>query len=138
MRRLLLAVAGLAAAAAGAALPAMEPGFWEITVRMEVSGMPQSMPASTFRRCYRPEEVKDLRRTLPDQKGDCTVSDWKQSGNTASWKTRCGGEMPMTLSGNMTYHGDRYGGVIEATMNHGGQSMSMTQKIDARRIGDCK
>lgn len=100
--------------------------------------MPPSVPPTRVQHCYRPEEVQDLRRTLPPQNADCTLSDWKQSGNTATWKMSCGGEMPMTMAGTMTYAGDRYHGVIQATMNRGGQTMRMTQRIDARRLGDCK
>lgn len=137
MKPVIILVAGLAAGAVAAAPPAMKPGLWEVTMSMEMSGMPQSMPATTVKHCYRPEEVKDLRKTLPKQQGDCQVSDWKQTGNTASWKMSCSGQMPMTMTGNMTYDGDRYGGVIRATLNHGGQTMNMTQKIDARRLGDC-
>lgn len=139
MKRVLILVTGLAAGAVGAAPPAMKPGLWEVTTSMEMPGMPQAMPPAKMQHCYRPDEVKDLRKTLPEQqKANCKTSDWKQSGNTATWKMSCGGEMPMTMTGSMTYDGDRYGGVIKATMDHGGQKMNMTQKIDARRIGDCK
>lgn len=105
---------------------------------MEMAGMPQAMPPTKMQQCYRPEEVQDLRKTVPQQKENCKLSDWKQLGNKVSWKMNCGGESTMSLVGNVTYAGDRYNGVIKSTMNHGGQSMDMTQKIDARRIGDCK
>ncbi len=38
----------------------------------------------------------------------------------------------------LTAAGDRYNGAIKSTMNYAGQSMDMTQKIDVRRIGNCK
>ncbi|BAU47499.1 hypothetical protein SVA_0920 [Sulfurifustis variabilis] len=139
MRRLFMLLAGVAAGGmAAAAPPAMKPGLWEITTSMEMPGMPRSMPPTKIKRCYRAEEVQDLRRTLPEQqKANCTTSDWKQSGNTVNWTVSCGGDTPMTMTGSMTYAGDRYSGVSRMRMSQGGQVMHMTQKYDARRIGDC-
>jgi hypothetical protein len=138
MKRGFLLVAGLTAGAVGAAPSEMQPGLWEVTMTMEMAGMPQAMPPTKMQQCYRPEEVQDLRKTVPQREENCKLSDWKQSGNKVSWKMNCSGESTMNLVGNMTYAGDRYNGVIKSTMNYGGQSMDMTQKIDARRIGDCK
>lgn len=138
MKQVCPLVALLAVGPVGATPPAMQPGLWEVTMNVEMAGMAHPMPTSTFEHCYRAEDIADLRRTVPQQQGDCKVSDWKQSGRTATWSMRCAGETPMILSGRMTYGGDRYSGVITATMNHGRQKRDITQRIEARRIGDCR
>lgn len=137
MKRLAVFIAGLTLSAVCLAAPRMTPGLWEMTSSMEGAGMPQ-MPPTKFQHCYRPEDVKDLRRTIPEKNKDCQVSDWKESGNTVTWKMSCTGKAPMTGTGRITYAGDRYEGVNKITMAHGSQSMTMTQKYVARRLGDCR
>ena len=138
MNRMLLLLAGLSASTAAAAPPPMAPGLWEVTMSMEMAGMPRGMPPTKAQHCYRPSEVKDLRKTLPPTQENCKLSDWKQLGNTVNWTMNCSGEAAMRLTGTMTYSGDRYTGVNQMTANRGGRTVNMTQKIDARRIGDCK
>lgn len=140
MKRVCVLCLGLVASAVAAAPPVMKPGLWEMTLSMEMSGMPQGMrsiPPTTTRHCYRAEDIKDLRRTVPKQK-NCKVENWKQSGNTVSWRMSCSGTSITTMTGSVTYSGDSYSGVGKATMNMGGQTVHMTQKYQARRIGDCK
>ena len=138
MIRFIALAALLAAGAVFAAPPAMRPGLWEISTSTEMSGMPQAIPSTKSQHCYKAEDVKDLRKTVPANKPNCKMSDWKESGKTVSWQMSCGGEMPTTMSGRVTYGQDRFSGVNQMTMNHGGQVMNMTQKYDGRRLGDCK
>ena len=106
---------------------------------MEVQGMPGGMPATKLQHCYKAEDIKDLRKTVPKQTNSkCDVADWKQSGNTVTYSMSCSGPTAATMTGNMTYAGDRYSGSSKISMNQGGRMMHMTQKFDARRIGDCK
>ena len=116
----------------------MKPGLWEITTSMDASGMPAMIPPMTVRHCYRAEDLKDMRKTVPAQNPECKVSDWKQSGDSVSWNMSCGGQMPMTGSGRITYAGDSYSGESRMTMSHGGQTMTMNQKFKAKRVGDCR
>jgi hypothetical protein len=50
----------------------------------------------------------------------------------------CEGSTAMTMTGNMTYASDHYSGSAKISMNQGGQTMNVTQKFNARRLGDCK
>lgn len=139
MKRIAIFVAGLVLSAAIAAAPRMTPGLWEMTMSMEGAGMPQGMtPPMKFQHCYRAEDLKDMRNTVPEKNPNCTISDWKESGNTVTWKMSCTGKNAMTSSGRITYAGDSYTGVNKMTMNHGGQPMTMTQKYTAKRVGDCR
>jgi len=123
----------------GAAPPPMKPGLWEMTMSMEMQGMPGGMPATKLQHCYKAEDLKDLRETVPKQTNSkCHVADWKQSGNTITYTMNCKGPTAMTMTGNMTYAGDHYSGSAKISMNQGGQMVNMTQKFNARRLGDCK
>jgi hypothetical protein len=138
MKRLAVFAAVLMLPAVCAAAPQMTPGLWEMTSTFEGAGMPQSVPPTKFQHCYRPEDVKDMRNTVPEKNPNCKISDWKESGKTVTWKTSCTGKDAMTGSGSITYAGDSYTGVNTMTMSHGGQAMTMTQKYNARRLGDCR
>lgn len=138
MKRLVFCLAGLALSSAGAAAPSMKPGLWEITMKMEGAGMPASIPPTKIQHCYRAEDLKDLRNTVPEKNPNCKVSNWKESGHTVTWNMACTGEHAMTGSGSITYSGDSYTGTNKMTMTHGGQKMTMTQKYSAKRVGDCR
>lgn len=134
MKRMVVLAAGLALAAAVAAAPRMKPGLWEMISTMEGAGMPSAMPPMTFRHCYRPEDIKDLRNTVPQKNPSCKVTDWKESGDTVTWKMACTGANAMTGGGRITYAGDRYTGVNTMTTSRG----TMTQRYTARRVGECR
>lgn len=129
---------GLTLSSLGIAAPTMKPGLWEITTSMEGAGMPASMPPTKIKHCYRAEDLKDLRNTVPEKNSNCKVSNWKESGNTVTWNMACTGEHAMTGSGRITYSGDSYAGTNKMTMSHGGQKMTMSQKYNAKRVGDCR
>ncbi|MHB8534107.1 MAG: DUF3617 domain-containing protein [Sulfuricaulis sp.] len=139
MKRLAILAAGLILSAVCVAAPRMTPGLWEMTVNVEEAGMPPGMiPPTTYRHCYRPEDVKDLRATVPKKNPNCRTSDWKESGNTVTWTMSCEGRGTMTGSGKITYTGDRYRGENKIVMVHDGRKTLMTQSYSARRVGDCR
>jgi hypothetical protein len=138
MVRINLLFLGFLIPAVGIAAPTMTPGLWEIVMSAEMTGMSQQMPPTKFQHCYRPEDLKDMRRTVPNNKQNCKVTDWKESGNTVTWNVSCAGQGSMTGTGTMTYAGDSYRGNITMNMSQGGQKMTMIQNYQARRIGNCK
>ena len=115
-------------------VPNMREGKWEITTKMEMPGMPMSMPPVKNTQCL---TKKDLvpQNSQPGQ--ECTVSQTKVTGNTVTWTVQCkgqGGDMKGT--GEMTYSGDSLKGTIKIPMPQA--NMEMTNHITGRRIGDCK
>jgi hypothetical protein len=119
----------------------VRPGQWEVTMQMQIDGSPIQMPAMKSTRCITPEDAKDPSRAMPmgpegrgGQKSDCKVSDYKLSGNTASWKTVCTSPQPMTGSTEMTFADDSYSGTMKMDSPQGPMAMKMTGK----RLGDCK
>ena len=131
----------LAGAAAAIAQSPVRPGRWEVTMQMQMAGSPIQMPEMKTTRCVTPEEAKDPTRSLPSgpegrggQKSDCKVSDYKVSGNTATWKMACTTPQAMTGTGEMTFADDSYTGTLKTEMAQG----QMTMKMSGKRLGDCQ
>ena len=114
----------------------MRPGSWEVTVKMSMPGMNMEMPPMTQTQCVTADMIKDPQASVPKGPGggDCKVSDYKFTANTATYKMVCTKPTPMTATGEMKYSGtDAYVGTI--TIDSSGQKMSMS--YDAKRVGDC-
>ena len=110
----------------------MKEGLWEMTVTMEMPGMPFQPPPQTMRHCYTAEEVKN--EPVP-RDADCKITELKSSGSKVSWKLECQGEMAGKGEGEITYRGDSaYEG--KSTMQT--QGMTMTSRYQGKRIGECK
>jgi len=119
----------------------VRPGRWEVTMQMQMAGSPVQMPEMKSTRCVTPEDAKDPARSLPSgpegrggQKSDCKVSDYKMSGNTATWKMVCTSPQAMTSTNEMTFNDDSYTGTMKMDSPQG----PMTMKLAGKRIGDCK
>lgn len=135
--------ASIFALGAGAAIaaPNFNDGLWEITVDMNMPGMPAMQPR-TIRQCMTQKDLKDPRSAMAGKPGhaqqnQCKTVDYKQNGNTVTWKVECGGAHPMTGTGSATYNGDSYTGVNHLKMNEGGQAMEMTMNYSGKRVGAC-
>lgn len=142
-RSFVLIFAMLLATFAHAAPPVLQPGLWEINLRIEMPGMPAGMGSHKIQQCVRQSDLATPEKTLPQmQDKRCQVKDYQLSGDTARWKIECAGskdEPAMSGSGEMTYSGGKYSGVSRMTMREpGGQTMNMTQHFSGQRIGDCK
>ena len=116
----------------------MRPGRWQVTMQMQMPGMPMAMPAMTTNQCITQQMLeKDPTSGLPrgtqDPKSECKVSDHKVSGNTVTWKMACAGAQPMTGEGEMTFAQDSYTGTMRMNMAQG----DMTMKLGGKRTGDC-
>ena len=107
-------------------------GLWETTARMEMAGM--TMPPTTVRQCIRDASPENAVPQMPN----CTVTSRSASGNTVRWSVRCQeGGMNMTGNGEMTLQGATSEGVLQLTLDQGGQRQQMTQRFSGRRIGNC-
>jgi hypothetical protein len=107
--------------------------YWEITNKMEMPGMPFSMPTTTTKVCIPKGGEKDPGKTSGDK--SCQMSDVKTSGNKISWKVRCDhdGEV-MTGTGEQTTTANSYDGKMHMTST-GKNAMNMTMAYSGKRIG---
>jgi hypothetical protein len=132
---------GLVAAAVAATLASPPSGLaqgkddlWEVTMKMEMPGMPMTMPAQVNRVCVA-KDRKD--EDLIPRRENCRVLESKRVGNTLTYKMACTGAEPMDVAGEMTYGSNSYEGRMRMTSTSGGQSMEMGQTFAGRRVGDC-
>jgi Protein of unknown function (DUF3617) len=104
--------------------------LWETTSQMVMEGMPMSMPPNTVKVCT----AKEWTRPPPGRDNTCVNTNFQRVGNKATWTMQCGGDMPMTGTGEMTFEGsDSYTGVIKATA----EGMNMTIKLSGKKVGTC-
>lgn len=115
-------------------------GKWEVKMEMDVPGMPAGMPPMSTTQCITPEEARDPQKAMPQggrggrgMNEACKVSDYKVEGNKVSWSMKCDPPQAMTGTGEFTYSGDTYTGVMK--MDRDGQVMTM--KYTGKRLGDC-
>lgn len=119
-------------------------GNWQVTVEMEMPGMPGKLPPTTITQCLTKADVADPTKAMPPptqgrggMPNDCKVTDYKTEGNKVSWSMACTGPTPMTGNTEFIYTGDTYIGTMKMTMDRGGQPMAMTMKYEGKRLGDC-
>lgn len=121
----------------------MQPGQWEISVKMEMEGAPPqfaNMPPMVFQKCVQPKDAKDPQsfvKSTQHRKDDCEMKDVKQSAGKFTWKMECknGGKG----SGEITFGAGSYDGLIVTEMaDKGGVVRKMTSHISGKRVGDCK
>ena len=118
-------------------------GRWEVTMQMEMPGMPGKMPPFTAEQCVTKEQANDPQRAVPQQpqrgggQSDCKTEDYKVTGGKVTWTMRCTTPQPMTGTGEIIYAGNTYNGVMKMNMERGGQPMQMTMKVTGKRLGDC-
>ncbi len=134
---LLLSLAPLGTATAGQNI--MQPGLWEITTEVEMTGMPMKMPPQTTRHCYTAEELSNSRNAVPrSDDSNCEIMNYRLEGNTASWEIRCHGPSAMQGKAHMTMEATRYTGGMDAKISSPAGDMQMHNRWQARRIGDCR
>jgi hypothetical protein len=133
MKKIVITVLfALALPATSFATDTMRDGYWELTSIMDMPGMPMKIAPTMTKHCYTKEEVKDQKKTITTDK-NCTVTDFKQSGNKVTWKMKCTGKNAGDFSGETVYKANAY----DSTMKMQTQGRTMTMKVKARRLGNC-
>jgi hypothetical protein len=126
----------LGLSAAGAVLAQAGTGnLYSVTTKMEMQGMPFAMPANTVQVCGPKDQASD--KMVPHDE-NCTVSNFRQSGNKSSFTMVCRGENPMTATGEFERLGaDAYRGRMQMKGQMEGEPMDMTMTFEGKKIRDC-
>jgi hypothetical protein len=121
--------------------PELEPGKWQFTTTMHtpMMGKPQVI---TDTECITEEEAKKDPLASMIEEGNCKVLKKEISGDTVEFEVECQGEMDVKSKGkgHFTSDGTTMTGEMEITMDMpkmGGKTMTMTQKWEGKRLGDC-
>jgi hypothetical protein len=123
----------------------LKPGLYEYRIEVDMGQMPgapkgMGKQTMTVQHCLTAKDIEagELGRKDPNSKVDCKMSDMKVSGNTASYRFTCKGEMSMTADNTVTFVPDGYRMQSKMTMNQGGQTMNMVHDSQAKYLGACK
>lgn len=130
-----IAIAAIALAGAMslslAAVAAGTDDLWEVTTQMNMPGMPPGMGGNTQQQCYE----KDMRKNVTKGKNaqECTVTDYKESGNKLTITMSCKNNRSAVMeyvfnSGRTEYKGT-------TRMKDGGREMVMN--MSGRKVGTC-
>ena len=134
-----LVTLSIAACGGGQSGPNMKEGLWEITVKMDMPGMPMPMPPQTYRHCL---TKKDMVPKTQEQPGQTNCREVKRDvkGDTVSWVIECTApEGAVTSSGTVTYRGDAMEGAVKVRVPDGKRgTMEMTQQMNGKWVGPCK
>lgn len=141
MKPILIAAAvtflGAPAAAPQTPRSPMREGRWEITVHMDMPGMPMKLPPQKVVQCITKKQLEDPGGAVPGGPAGgtnpCKVTDHKVDGNKITWSMTCAEPQPMTGTGEIRVEGDTYTGSMKMT----GPQGQMSMKYDAKRLGDC-
>lgn len=119
----------------------LQPGEWEITVKMEMEGSGMQMPPMTHKKCVTPEDAGKpgelFRSRGPNAHADdCPMKDMKQEGNKFTWTVDCGAKGKG--SGTVTFEPGKYDGTAHMEMvDRSGALRKMNMTMSGRRVGDC-
>jgi len=108
----------------------MKEGLWEITMTMEMPGMPMKMPPRTWTQCL------TKKNCVPQEEDkNCKVIKSEVKGDVFTWVVECKTrEGTTTANGRTVYKGDTFEGVVK--VKQGG--MEITQNLKGKWIGKCK
>jgi len=125
-------VASLLSAGTALAAEGIRDGLWEIISQPEIPGMGMKLPASTLKQCYTKEDAKNYKKFIAIDK-DCSITNYKVSGNKITWSMKCTGENAGTASGETMFSSNNFASSMQ--MKSDGEVM--TVKVKGRRIGHC-
>ena len=131
-----LAIAAIAGALAfsPSALAQGKDDLWEVTMKMEMPGMPMAMPPQVHRVCVS-KNRKD--EDLIPRRDNCKVLESSKAANKITYKMECTGQDAMVATGEMTYGSTSYEGRMRMTAKSGSETMNMEQTFAGKRVGDC-
>ena len=112
----------------------MREGMWEVTTKIGLPGMDAMTPMKS-QQCVTAANIKDPESTMPKMdSNDCKMTNFKLSGDRATYTLKCTQPTEVTGNGEIKYAGsDSYTGTL--TLDGGGMVIALS--YDAKRIGDC-
>lgn len=124
----------------------VKPGMYSYKMEMDMGQIPGAPPGMgkqtmNMQHCLTAEDIGkgEMGRGRQDGKPrNCEMKDFRMSGNTATYKMVCTGEMAMVADNTITFVADGYNMKMAMQMDRGGQKMNMTQNMEARYLGACQ
>jgi hypothetical protein len=117
----------------------VEPGLYEIEVRVGLPNVLEVGPPGRLTRCLTAGDIESGQAFLVRSENPiraCGLTDYAASGAAVRYRVRCPG--PNAASGEAEFEatGQGYRGAIRMQM--GGKNMTMSETQTAVRLGDCE
>jgi hypothetical protein len=111
------------------------PGKYEITSKVEMAGMPGSMPPQTSTQCLTKDDP--VPKGSADSQG-CRISDMNTKGNKVTYTMECNQQGMKTMSnGEIIYKGKSFEGISVMKMGPSAGGMTITTKTSGKWVGKC-
>jgi hypothetical protein len=115
--------------------PCLQPGEYEVTVRLQLRHVGMAAP-KVARICVTETGTRGLIVLSENNPlARCPASDIRQDGDTLTFEIVCPGGNQAVGSARYTLAPQHFTGVI--AMKMGGKNMTMTEYQEGHRIGDC-
>jgi len=115
----------------------MREGLWEVSVEAELGGQPVSSTPMVVRQCMDQQGVQDMLTKLGGE-GTCKISDLNQVGSHARWNVSCSGQTEASGTAEADFGAEEFSGRMDLDVTINGQSVPITQRLKARRVGECQ
>ncbi len=114
--------------------PDMKEGLWEVTVKMNMPGIPMKLPPQVHTQCMTREDLIPQKGNVKNCSG-CKVLKTEIKGNTIYWLEECSAsDGTVRAEGHITYSGDSFTGKVKITQ----KQMTMWQDLSGKWVGECK
>lgn len=129
----------LLAAASLAADPALQPGLYQVEVRIALPNVAYTAPPIVLTRCIEPDDLVSGQAfaVLSDNPlRQCAMADYQASASAVRYRIECAGPNRGSASAAFDIRPSSYRGVI--SMNMGGKNMTLSETQTGTRIGACR
>lgn len=133
---LILLAAFCISAGAHAAEP--RPGLWDLSVTTTAEGAEGVFGPYTSSQCLTEEDVRNPEKLLAQNGVNaCTYSDRIYRDGNFSFSVQCGGTIPMSGSGRISYTADSLQGTMDIAADLQGLPVNTHSTVSGQRVGDC-
>lgn len=115
----------------------MKEGEWEISMTVNMPGMPMAIPPQTFRSCLTRDNAVPRQE---NEESNCDFDEMENDGKTVKWRVTCRDENGSVSksSGKIVYSGSSFKGEMATETNSPENGkMKMTSTMKGRYLGPC-
>ena len=114
------------------------PGLWNLSVTTTAEGSDGVFGPYTSSQCLTEEDVRNPEKLLAQNGVNaCTYGDRVYRGGNFSFTVQCGGAIPMSGSGRISYTADSLQGTMDIAADLQGLPVNTHSSVSGQRVGDC-
>jgi hypothetical protein len=114
------------------------PGLWNLTVTTTAEGADGVFGPYSTSQCLTEEDVHNPEKLLAQNGVNaCTYGDRVYRNGNFSFTVQCGGTIPMSGSGRITYTADSLQGTMDIAADLQGLPVNTQSTVSGQRMGDC-